>query len=160
MRLYAAALLLVAAFCAAPAPARADIIGSATVVDGDIISINGREVRIFGIDAPELAQTCTYPDGETWPCGSVASAMMSYLVANQTLYCKEHGVDAYARPAVICDAGGTDLAKAMVYYGLAVALRPYGERYHAAEAEAKKAKRGIWNGTFETPRDWRANQAE
>ena len=153
MRLFAAAslLLLAAVMAASAAPARAesDIIGPATVIDGNVVSIAGREVRVFGIEAPEPAQNCTYPDGESWPFGSVASAVMSYLVANQTLFCKQHGVDAYGRAIVIYDAGGTDLGHAMVHYGAALAMRPYGEIYFAAEAEARKARRGIWNGTFE-----------
>ena len=159
MRLHAASLLLllaaVMAASAAPARAEFDIIGPAEVIDGNVISIAGREVRVFGIDAPELEQACTYPDGESWPCGSVASAVMSYLVANQTLFCKQHGVDAHGRAAVICDAGGTDLGRAMVHYGVALAMRPYGEIYFAAEADAKKARRGIWNGTFVEPWEWR-----
>jgi endonuclease YncB( thermonuclease family) len=148
-------LLLAALAAASAAPARADIIGPATVIDGDTISVAGREVRIFGIDAPEQGQTCTYPDGESWPCGGEASAMMFHLVVNQTIYCEQRGVDAHGRAAAICDAGGSDLGRAMVDRGLALAWRPHGEIYFAAEAEAKKARRGMWNGTFVKPREWR-----
>src|SRR5262245_41250346 len=48
------ALMLVAM----PASA-ADLAGQATIIDGDTIEIHGTRVRLFGIDAPESAQTCT-----------------------------------------------------------------------------------------------------
>jgi len=32
--------------------------------------------------------------------------------------------------------------------------------YASAEAEARKAKRGIWAGTFERPSQWRERQSE
>src|SRR5690606_8139181 len=32
--------------------------GSATVVDGDTLEVNGQRVRIWGVDAPESAQIC------------------------------------------------------------------------------------------------------
>ena len=44
-------------------------------VDGDTLkATNGVEYRIFGIDAPELHQTCTEAYGKTWLCGRAAKA--------------------------------------------------------------------------------------
>ena len=35
-----------------------ELIGQASVIDGDTIEIHGARVRIFGIDAPESDQLC------------------------------------------------------------------------------------------------------
>ena len=102
-------------------PALADITGPAIVTDGDSIKIDGQRIRVHGIDAPEQKQSCTYTDGEEWPCGSVATAFMSHLVANHTVACEQRDVDRYGRIVAVCYAGDTDVGRAMVYYGLALA---------------------------------------
>ena len=50
------------------------------VLDGDSLMVDGREVRLHGIDAVELHQTCHEPDGREWPCGRLARAHLRKLV--------------------------------------------------------------------------------
>ena len=35
-----------------------DLAGAARVVDGDTLEVKGEKLRLQGIDAPEMAQTC------------------------------------------------------------------------------------------------------
>ena len=46
------------------------IAGHAEVTDGDTLRIGATRIRLTGIDAPELAQTCTGQSGKEWPCGA------------------------------------------------------------------------------------------
>jgi endonuclease YncB( thermonuclease family) len=66
--------LALAALLAMSAPAAAqDIIGLATVIDGDTIEIHGQRIRFWGIDAAESAQPCRGSDSKLLRCGSAAA---------------------------------------------------------------------------------------
>ena len=57
---------------AVPDPGQA-LEGRAAVIDGDTMEINGERIRLQGIDAPEVAQTCSKDSGKPWNCGLEAS---------------------------------------------------------------------------------------
>ena len=53
-----------------------------------------------------------------------------------------------------------NLNDAMVRAGWAVAYTRHGQDHAAAQDEARAARRGVWQGTFQTPEAWRnANRA-
>lgn len=133
--------------------------GTVRVADGDSLELGGTRIRLDGIDAPELDQSCGAKDGE-WPCGKAArAALRQALRKGQTnkgeVSCRAVDTDRYGRAVSVCEAGGQDLARAMVEQGLAVAT---GLAYARAEGEARRMRRGIWAGPFEMPADFRARQ--
>lgn len=139
----------------APALA-ADIEGEAKPVDGDSFDI---EIRIFGIDTPETAQTCKDAEGRDYPCGRIASDAMAALLKDKTVVCEKQDQDKrYGRPVAICFADGIDVGAEMVERGLAVAYREYSLKYVPHEQRARAAKRGLWVGEFEMPWDYRARK--
>ena len=139
-----------------PGP-RAPLSGPARVIDGDSLTIGSQRVRLFGIDAPELAQTCTEANGKSWLCGRAAKAKLTTLIKGGNVNCESRATDRFGRIVAVCSAAGVpDLGEAMVRDGYAVDLGgAAGNPYREAEAEAQTAKRGIWRGTFERPADWR-----
>lgn len=112
------------------------------------------EVRLHGIDAPELTQTCTR-DGQSWPCGRAAADQLSKLIGDRPVSCTSLGQDQHDRTLGQCRVGDTDLNRTMVALGYALAYRRYSTAYVSAEESAKLAKRGIWAGTFELPSEIR-----
>jgi endonuclease YncB( thermonuclease family) len=125
----------------------------ARAVDGDTLRLNGERIRLLGIDAPELAQTCTDAGGGPWSCGEVARRELAGRVAGGAVRCEPDGHDKYGRVLAYCAAGGQDLGAAMVRAGLAVSYPDYG----GEEAKARAMHRGIWQGPFVMPREWRAS---
>lgn len=130
---------------------------SARVRDGDTIDLAGRIFRLHGIDAPEYRQTCTDSAGREWPCGKAARLQLAAMLASGSLSCEVQAKDKYAREVARCaSATVADLSKAMVEAGLAISPAERGDAPYAEEEEAARAaKRGLWQGAFETPADWR-----
>ena len=145
-----------------PASAVADtapfaISGTITVTkvsDGDSLRSGRLKIRLHGIDAPELKQTCKAADGVVWPCGDAARSALAAMV-DGPLQCQLRDVDRYGRLIMQCLAGRTDIAEALVSQGLAMAYRRYSSDYVAAEDAAEAGSKGMWQGRFEPPWDWR-----
>jgi endonuclease YncB( thermonuclease family) len=131
-------------------PPRAEITGVAEAIDGDSLRLSGQEIRLRGIDAPELDQTCRVA-GRSEACGRAARQALRRILALGLVTCLDEGRDRYGRMLGRCLARGQDIAAAMVRDGQAVG---YGG-YAAEEAEARAAYRGLWAGEFQRPEDWR-----
>ena len=137
-----------------PAAEAAPLSGIGRSIDGDSLMVGQQEVRLHGIDAPELTQTCTRKD-ESWACGSAARDQLAKLISGRQVSCVSLGVDRYGRTLGRCRVGETDLNRTMVATGYALAYRRYSTTYVSAEESANVAKRGLWSGTFELPSEIR-----
>jgi endonuclease YncB( thermonuclease family) len=127
-------------------------------VDGDTIRAgDGSEYRIYGIDAPELHQTCLEADGKSWLCGRAAKAKLTTILKHGNVTCETRAKDRFERDIAICSAEGVpDIGEALVRDGYAINLGGRGRGpYEDVELEAQAAKRGIWRGSFDRPSDWR-----
>ncbi len=126
------------------------ISGRATVVDGDTLKIRGRRLRLDGIDAPELRQTCQYWWFLKWRAGVRAKTHLQSLIANRVVRCTYRKFGKHGRPLVTCHVGGGDnrravnLNWAMVQDGMAWAFVKYSRRYQVPESMAHVKKRGVW----------------
>lgn len=137
----------------AASPERAPM-GRASVIDGDTLEIHGRRIRLDGIDAPEAGQACGRR-GRTWPCGRRAAQALAAFIADRPVRCAGGTTDRYGRLIARCRVGRTDLSAWMVRNGWAMAYRRYSTAYVDAEDQARAAKRGIWQGPFTAPWDYR-----
>lgn len=139
--------------------APASLEGPAQVLDGDTLDISGQRVRLYGIDAPESAQTCTR-DGQDYPCGKEATAYLQGLIGQQSVSCTPWDQDRYGRTVAVCTTpDGTDLNEAMVRAGQALAYRRYSSAYVFDEAQAKADGLGLWGSSFTPPWQWRQTEA-
>jgi endonuclease YncB( thermonuclease family) len=134
-----------------------ELIGQASVIDGDTIEIHGARVRIFGIDAPESNQLCHDAHSYQYRCGQKASNALFDFVARRPVECVEVDRDLYKRAVSVCTVDGTDIADWLVRNGLALDWPQYSKGgYATAQAEAKREQRGMWTGSFKEPWTYRA----
>ena len=134
--------------------------GSPSVTDGDTIRIGETRIRLEGIDAPEMSQTCTRPDGSDWTCGEAAKAALGQKIGNQSVRCEISGTDRYDRSLGTCWTGAINLNQWLVGSGWAVAYRRYSIRYVTEEQVAQGKRLNIWSGGFEPPSDYRAAERQ
>ena len=139
--------------------------GKAEVIDGDTIRIKEKKIRLFGIDAPELRQTCLI-GSDLYYCGKIAKEVLEKYVKGKKINCSYTTLDRYRRILAICRLDcflwGDDpncvkfsLNRYMVRSGNALAYKRYSKRYLNSEQWAKNNKLGIWQGDFENPEEWR-----
>ncbi|WP_405402595.1 thermonuclease family protein [Paracoccus sp. Ld10] len=120
-----------------------------------VIDVDGKRIRLHGIDALESGQTCRRRS-RIWECGVEATRALERLIGISAVTCKKRATDRYGLMVAICDAGGRNLNARMVRQGYAVAYFEDGGRAYAAdEAIARASHAGIWSGRFVTPADWR-----
>lgn len=127
------------------------ITGHPRVVDGDSLLMNGRRLRLMGIDAPELGQDCQL-NGQSWRCGIAAKSALQNLVQGVEIECQTHGLDRYQRRLAVCKANGTEINARLVELGWAIDFGGYASE----EGAARRNNAGLWRGEFDRPQDWRA----
>ena len=130
-------------------------VGRPIIIDGDTIRIADTRIRLHGIDAPEVKQTCQKQDGSVYRCGDMATFALAALIEDHWVTCRQTDADRFGRIVAICFTGPIELNAEMIKAGWALAYRRYSRDYVREEAEAKSELRGMWQGKFVNPWEWR-----
>ena len=141
------------------------ISGIAKVVDGDTIKIENKKIRLHGIDAPEIKQSCKkifltiyiFSFQESYKCGEISKKYLRKYINNKIIKCRVEGIDRYNRILGTCFKNKVNINSKMVKNGQALAYKKYSKKYLSVEREAKREKLGLWKGNFEYPWVWRKN---
>ncbi len=129
--------------------------GDVSVFDGDTLEIGPMLIRLHGVDAPEKAQRCTTPAGDTWRCGTTAVTRVRELIEGADISCEALDRDPYGRIISRCAAGGRDIGATLIAEGLAWAFVEYSDDYVAMETAARAGAVGVWQAETQTPWDFR-----
>jgi endonuclease YncB( thermonuclease family) len=132
------------------------IAGNAKVIDGDTIHIGSNKIRLHGIDAPEINQTCE-KNNVSWSCGKESAKVLINFINNKKVICDVKDTDKYKRYISVCFVNNVDMNKFMVKNGWAIAYRYYSKDYIESEEKAKKDNVGIWQSSFQEPYLFRKN---
>ncbi len=117
------------------------------VLDGDsLMVLDGRqqvEVRLHGVDAPERGQAF----------GNVCRRTLSNLAFGKTAAVQVVDIDRYQRRVSRLTVDGRDVGLEMIRAGCAWHYRQFSDDagYAAAEEEARRARRGLWQDATPVP---------
>lgn len=129
-----------------------DLVGKASIVDGDTLEIHSTRIRLWGIDAPESSQLCRDEESLPYFCGAKAANELDAFIAQRPVDCVPVNRDVYGRIVAMCSVGELDLAEWLVRSGLALDWPRYSNgRYASVERGAEGAARGIWSGSHVKP---------
>ena len=116
----------------------------------EAMKLNGKRLRLEGIDAPESDQDCETATGDRYACGQAATVTLRELVGKaENLRFESSALSNIrfsARYRVRCGW--------LVSEGLVAAYRQYSDVYAPLEDEARASKRGMWAGRFVMPWDY------
>ncbi|MFP3944049.1 MAG: thermonuclease family protein [Alphaproteobacteria bacterium] len=126
--------------------------------DADTLRIDGKDYRLWGIDALQAGQFCLGKEVRWFWCGKHArKALLELLnsVPPKEIDCF-YPDQAHYPNTVSCRAGGVDVGEWLVRHGHAFPTETGRHRYRDALAEARSNKAGAWNTTFLFPWEWKA----
>ncbi|ALE52772.1 hypothetical protein SP60_05875 [Candidatus Thioglobus autotrophicus] len=115
------------------------------IVDGDSVSL---QMRIAGIDTPEIKQKCRKHVNQIIDCGRLSKRYLQKLLKSipGKITLEPIGIDHYQRVLVHVYKGDANIGKLMVESGMAFS---YKDTYRQEEVLAKAEKLGFWG--FYTP---------
>ncbi|NYZ12339.1 thermonuclease family protein [Azospirillum sp. RWY-5-1] len=143
---------------ASPSVPNQRVTGTGIAVEGDLLTVNGRPVRLMGIDAPDPGQTCLTRGGRSYDCFASSTAVLRGLIQGGEVECTVADRDRNGQEMGECRVSGVDLGRAMVLRGWAFAYRSLSPAYQEAEAYAVSRRLGLWAGKVEKPWQWRSRK--
>jgi endonuclease YncB( thermonuclease family) len=101
-----------------------EITGPAYVVDGDTVDVAGTRIRLKGVDAAERGTDL----------GEAARVVMQVIIGDGILTCHLTGEKTHRREVGFCFLpDGTDINRAIIEHGAALACPRYDARYVSFE---------------------------
>lgn len=116
------------------------------------------EIRLAGLDAPELGQPAIDRHGRHCDHGWEVKDALDREILDKNVRVELLGRrDRYDRPLGVVICAGEDIGAWLVRNGYAISS--YGDKYKSLEREAKNSERGMWGyKMFWDPRKWRSSE--
>lgn len=131
------------------------ISGSISAVRANAFYLNGRFIRLFGVDAPDTDQVCSDSNGAAYNCGEEAISWLRGWLDQNIIDCYLLKVEPNGVNLAICTWGEYDIGAALVGAGWGIADTSETDIYRPYETNAQSESSGLWKGTFYSPKDWR-----
>lgn len=129
--------------------------GSITVIQAHVFYINGRYIRLYGVDAPDVDQVCSNSTGGSYNCGEEASSWVRNWIDKNQIDCYLLKINPNGYDLATCIWGEYDIGAALVGAGWGIANTRETDIYRPYEIKAQSESSGLWQGSFYAPEDWR-----
>lgn len=133
--------------------------GYADAITGSMLRLNNLRIKLLGIEAPYMQQTCANKFGQAYTCGQAARDWLQEWLQDKIVKCHIISPKNNGRATGVCFSEGYDIAAVIVNAGWAVAYTKNTDIYVPYEQQAGENKRGLWSGTFYKPWDWKKLQS-
>jgi endonuclease YncB( thermonuclease family) len=128
-----------------------------SIVDATTVELDGKRMRLHGIDVPDKEQSC---DGGTWSPREQATAALIKYVGDRKLDCFQVAFDYEQQmPEALCYADKSDLQAFLLAGGWAWVVRPGPLRYVDMERRAAEVKLGVHGHQCQRADRWRRANA-
>lgn len=128
------------------------------VVSGDTLTLGNQIVKLYGVAAPDISQTCADSLGRGYRCGQQSVSWLSGWLADNTIKCHILAKDDRGVLIGVCMLGPYDIGAALINSGWAVADIRQTQIYLPYQNQALSNRRGLWQGEFYMPWDWQKIQ--
>ena len=155
------ALIFIAVLLFPLVVASADVEGEPKVIDGRTIEIDGQQIRLWGLDAPDIDQVCfTKKKHIPFRCGVVALEKLQKMLSHQVITCKGDETDGEGRLIAVCYSGRIEVNENIVLSGWGMADPSQTDKYNRVQGAARNMRSGLWRAAFVMPWEWRAGNHE
>jgi endonuclease YncB( thermonuclease family) len=149
------AIALAASLLASGAAEATTISGQAEVTRPYSFNLGEYEVFLLGVDSVEVKQNCTV-SGRVWECWAAAQRQLETILSEGEVTCESVvETNSPKRMIALCTVSGQDVGRRLVESGFGLAVPKETSRYNDAQADARIAGTGLWQGTFTAPSTWR-----
>ena len=127
-----------------------------TIKKADTFNAQGYIVKLYGVAAPDLDQTCANRNGASYNCGQQATLWLQSWITNNPITCRVMSQNKDGNMVAACSLGQYDIGAALINAGWAVADTRETDIYVPYEQNAQSKGNGLWQGKFYKPWDWQA----
>lgn len=133
--------------------------GAVRVLSGDTLVMNGGVIKLYGVAAPDIKQTCAAHDGRGYRCGQQSAMWLSGWLSDNVVDCHILQENPQGVLTGVCSLGPYDIGAAIINSGWAVADVRQTNIYQPYQNQALENRRGMWDGKFYMPWDWQKIQS-
>jgi len=115
-----------------------------SVIAGDRIEVEGRDIHLWGVRAPEADALC-HGNGQGEPCARVSRRLLEALIGRDEVICIVKDGRPDKPVSAQCSVDGADLGHLMITSGWATDNRAESAGFYELQEQAARTERvGMW----------------